>query len=78
MFVVYILYFEAHDKYYIGQINNIDNRLKQHNSGHSTLTKPYITWTIAITIDKTSRSEAMILEKKLMNLSKTRLASFIR
>lgn len=75
---MYILYFEAHDKYYIGQTNNIDNRLKQHNSGHSPLTKPYIPWTIAITIDKTSRSEAMILEKKLMNLSKTRLTSFIR
>jgi hypothetical protein len=34
MFFVYGLYSEAHDRLYIGQTNDLVNRLRRHNSGY--------------------------------------------
>ena len=39
---VYILYSEKYDKYYIGQTDNIDARLHQHNTGKVSSAKYYI------------------------------------
>src|SRR5207237_10414270 len=32
-YYVYILYSASHDKYYIGQTNDVGQRLKRHNNG---------------------------------------------
>ena len=77
MFWVYILYSQEFNKYYIGQTNDMSDRLSRHNSGAVEPTKPYRPWIIKLTIQKQTRSEAMILEKKLKNLNRQRLVQFI-
>jgi putative endonuclease len=76
-FIVYINYSEAFDKYYIGQTENFDSRLLLHNAGLVKSTKPYLPWINVLQITKPTRSEAMILEKKLKNLNRIRLVAFI-
>ncbi len=76
-YTVYINYSEKFDKYYIGQTENFKSRLLLHNSGLVQSTKPYIPWVNVLLIEKSSRSEAIILEKKLKNLNRERLISFI-
>ena len=70
---VYILYSEAHDKFYIGQTNDLESRLQRHNSGRSKYTSPYRPLIQLCSIEKESRSLAMKLEVKLKNLSKDRI-----
>ena len=77
MYYVYILYSENHNRFYIGQTNDISNRLFRHNSGFEKSTAPYKPWTLVGSIEKHSRSEAMILEKKLKNLNSEDLKKFI-
>jgi len=77
-YFVYILYSEGSQKYYVGQTNNLQDRISRHNKGHNESTKPYRPWTLLFAIEKNSRSEAVILEKKLKNLSKLKLSEFIK
>ena len=74
---VYILYSEKHDKFYVGQTNDIEARLRRHNSGNSKYTASYRPWKMVCSIEKESRSLAMQLEMKLKNLSKHRIRKFI-
>ena len=77
MFYVYILYSKSSDKYYIGQTNNINKRLKYHNSGYVNFTSKYVPWELIGYIEKETRSEAVKLELKLKNLNRKRLEMFI-
>ncbi len=77
-FYVYILYSEVFDKFYVGQTDNIEIRLARHNAGTEKATRPYKPWYLKWYTEKQSRAEAMQLEKKLKNLSKERLKSFIQ
>ena len=77
MFFVYIIHSGAYNKYYIGQTNDFESRLKRHNDGYEGYTRSYRPWKRMLVIEKPSRSEAMELEKKLKNLSKERLVKFI-
>ena len=77
MFYVYILYSKSSDKYYIGQTNNINKRLKYHNSGYVNFTSKYVPWELIGYIEKETRSEAVKLELKLKNLNRKRLERFI-
>ena len=77
MFYVYILFSENHGRYYIGQTNDLTNRLYRHNSGMEKSTSPFIPWRMIGSIEKGTRSEAMILEKKLKNLNTEDLKKFI-
>ena len=76
-FFVYILYSASHDKYYIGQTDDVPKRLKRHNEHIEKSTSPYAPWTIRCVIEKDARSEAMLLEKKLKNLNREKLLRFI-
>jgi len=78
MFFVYIIRSNSFDKYYVGQTNDFDSRLKRHNDGYEGFTKPYRPWEKVLVLEKSSRVEAMELENKLKNLSKQRLISFIK
>ncbi len=75
---VYILYSDSFDKFYIGQTNDVESRVKRHNAGTEKATKPYLPWRLIWFTEKSSRQEAMELEKKLKNLSKSRLLIFIQ
>ena len=77
MFFVYILYSERFDKYYIGQTDKLDGRIIRHNKGLEKYTKKYLPWIVILVIEKDTRSEAVRLERKLKNLSRERLISFI-
>jgi putative endonuclease len=62
---VYILYSEKSSRYYVGQTADIDKRLKRHNSGIVPSTKGGEPWILVLQLEVSSRSEAMILEKKI-------------
>ena len=76
-FIVYINYSEAFDKYYIGQTANFESRLLSHNSGLVKSTKHYMPWINVLQITKPTRSESLLLERKLKNLNRIRLVAFI-
>jgi putative endonuclease len=77
-YFVYILYSPSLKKFYKGQTNNVQVRLKQHNRGEDKSTRPGTPWQLFWVTDKPSRAEAMKLEKKLKNLSAKRLIDFMR
>jgi putative endonuclease len=76
-YIVYIIYSESLDIYYKGQTNNLDDRIKRHNSLQEKSTCKGAPWILVWTTWKQSRSEAIILEQKLKNLSRKRLIDFI-
>ena len=77
MYFVYILHSTKLSRYYIGQTNNINRRLKYHNSGLGSYTSKGVPWILLWYTEKSTRSEAIILEKKLKNLSQKRLQVFM-
>ena len=78
MFYVYILKSIDSGKYYIGQTGDIDNRITQHNSGKVSFTKRFMPWRVEFYLLKSSRREALILERKLKNLNREDLEIFIK
>ncbi|WP_414672810.1 GIY-YIG nuclease family protein [Lacibacter sp.] len=76
-FFVYILYSMTYDRFYVGQTQDINERLKRHNNGYEDATSPYIPWELRCCIEKENRSEAMILERKLKNMNREKLWLFI-
>ncbi len=62
---VYILYSEKRSRYYVGQTANIEERLRRHNQGIVPSTKNGTPWKLVLQIEVLSRSEAVILEKKI-------------
>jgi len=76
-FYVYIIYSASHDRHYIGQTQDVELRLSRHNSGIEKATAPYKPWMVKCVVEKPSRGEAMMLEKKLKNLSRIKLLAFI-
>ncbi|MDP6570546.1 MAG: GIY-YIG nuclease family protein [Candidatus Marinimicrobia bacterium] len=65
MFFTYVLYSKTYDQIYIGQSNNLNLRLKKHNSGRVKSTKPYSPWKLIYSESFHTRSEAMKREKEL-------------
>ncbi|MDO5979991.1 GIY-YIG nuclease family protein [Flavivirga spongiicola] len=63
--IVYILYSEKSSRYYVGQTTDIEKRLKRHNLGIVPSTKYGVPWELVLQIEVLSRSEAMILERKI-------------
>ncbi len=55
----------------------MESRLERHNNGYEKYTSKYRPWTVALKIEKNSRSEAIVLERKLKNLGSSRLEQFI-
>jgi len=45
-FIVYIIYSNSADRYYIGQTNHFDARLGRHNAGIEKATAPYLPWVL--------------------------------
>ena len=82
MYYVYILQSNKHGRYYIGHTEQIDERLKTHNSGRVKSTKNGIPWSLIYTEVCESKSLACrreiqikrykggILFKKLIGLWK--------
>ncbi len=71
-FYVYILESIEHNVCYIGQCNNVEERLELHNSPRARWTKRYQPWRLIHTEEYASRSEAMKREKYLKSLKNIR------
>lgn len=67
MFKIYILKSERTNKHYIGQTDNLNGRLKKHNSGKVKSTKFGIPWTVIHFEECPTRDEAMKREKEIKN-----------
>ena len=76
-YFVYILYSESLDQFYKGQTNDLIDRVKRHNLKYEKATQNGAPWCLVWSIEKPDRSSAVILERKLKNLSRKRLVDFI-
>ena len=68
-FYVYILKSLSHKKVYIGQTENLDRRLREHNSGKSNYTAKFVPWEIVYTEKFYSRVNALEREKYFKSAS---------
>jgi putative endonuclease len=65
MFFIYILYSPSADKYYVGQTNDPNRRLFEHNNNpRNTFTRKFAPWTLKAYFKvNDNRGDAMKLEK---------------
>jgi putative endonuclease len=63
MFYAYVLKSVNHDFYYKGHCENLEERLKEHNSGKTVSIKPYIPFELVYREEFNTREEAVIREK---------------
>ena len=61
----YILYSENSDSYYIGSCNNLEERLRRHNAGHSLSTRKGIPWKVVYQKEFLTKAEAMKEEYRI-------------
>ena len=76
-YYVYILYSKTLNRYYKGYSNDVEDRLKRHNSGYETYTSKGVPWQLKLVLIKSTERKAIQLEKKLKNLNRERLEAFI-
>ncbi len=67
-FYVYILYSIKSDRYYIGQTNNLQDRIRRHNSGYVKSTKSFGPWELVYNEVFQSRTDSVIRENYLKRL----------
>ncbi|MEO1012378.1 MAG: GIY-YIG nuclease family protein [Bacteroidota bacterium] len=65
MYVVYILYSDSLNRYYVRQTSNLEKRLATHNNGGRKYTSKGVPWRLVETIECDTRSEAIALERKI-------------
>ncbi len=65
MYFVYILFSESIQQFYCGQTYSIDFRLQQHNSGETLSNKHGVPWTLIGYLKLETRSEAMVIERRI-------------
>lgn len=76
-YFVYILYSKSTAKFYKGQTTDLQDRITRHNNKREISTSPGAPWQLVWSTEKAAKGEAMILEKKLKNLSHVKLIAFI-
>ena len=65
MFHLYILYSDTYDKYYIGQTNDLDRRIEEHNEQEkNTFTAKYRPWKIVMSFEV---GESLGVARKIEN-----------
>ena len=78
MHYVYILYSASTDRYYRGQTADLGNRIARHNRGEVGSTALGVPWELVWFTEKANRSQGVLLEQKLKNLSRARLIQFMK
>jgi putative endonuclease len=63
MFYAYVLKSDNFDYYYKGHCQNLEERLKEHNSGMTTFLKPYVPLKIVYFETFQTREEAIVREQ---------------
>ncbi|MBI2282658.1 MAG: GIY-YIG nuclease family protein [Bacteroidetes bacterium] len=64
-FVVYILFSDHLQKYYVGQTGDLEKRIENHNLGKSAFTATGIPWKLVHIFACSNRSEAIKLESSI-------------
>jgi len=64
-YYVYILKSERDGTYYIGQTNNLEERLMRHNQGRSSYTKAKTPWRLIYQEEFSSRGKASKREQEI-------------
>ncbi|TAN20090.1 MAG: GIY-YIG nuclease family protein [Chitinophagaceae bacterium] len=64
-YYVYVLKSENHYRFYVGMTDNVERRVKEHNSGKTKSTKGYLPWSLLFYEECPSRMEARAREKYL-------------
>ena len=64
-YLVYILFSDTCKKFYTGQSDNFANRINEHNRGETKSIKMCVPWQLVWSTEVATRSEAMVLEKKI-------------
>ena len=78
-FIVYALESEVDGRLYVGMTKNLENRIKEHNSGRTKSTKGYRTWNLVFWQSFNTRQEARKQEKYFKTGSgKEKLKELIR
>lgn len=62
-YFVYILLNNLKTKTYVGYTNNLENRIKEHNSGESSYTRRFKPWKVVYTESFSTEQEALKKEK---------------
>ncbi len=65
MFTTYILYSKIINSYYTGHSNDLERRMKEHNSGRNSTTRKGVPWIVVFTVEFQTRGEAVQLEYKI-------------
>jgi putative endonuclease len=65
MFYVYILYSQSLDRYYVGQTENLNDRIFRHTNSGSKSTKAANDWVLKHKEEFNSRSEALKRESEI-------------
>ena len=68
MFFLYIIYSSSINQFYIGQTENLEDRLSRHNQGRSKSTKKGNDWVLKYTESFESRSEAVKRELEIKGM----------
>ncbi|ROL62309.1 GIY-YIG nuclease family protein [Bacteroidetes/Chlorobi group bacterium ChocPot_Mid] len=68
MYYVYIIQSETTGKYYIGQTNNLLDRLTRHNSKQSKFTKNRGPWKLVYSEEYSTRNEALNRETQIKKM----------
>ena len=63
--------------FYKGQTSDINARIQRHNNKLEKATQTGSPWKLIWHIEKPSRKEALVLERKLKNLDRSRLVKFM-
>jgi putative endonuclease len=76
MFIVYILYSQKLDHYYVGQTENIERRIMEHNLHvfQSASTKVTDDWTLYFSLNCHSRVQAVRIE---LHIKKSKSRSYL-
>jgi putative endonuclease len=78
MYFVYILESIKSKRYYIGQTNNLNERVVRHNSGRNLSTKAYLPWELKWWKEYETRADAINVEHKIKGLKKRdRINAFV-
>jgi putative endonuclease len=79
MYIVYILYSESLDSYYVGYTNSLDRRLSEHNRKKGKYTDRGIPWALAYSESYDRKGEAMERERFIKKQkSKSFIVTLIR
>lgn len=70
MFYVYILYSSSKDSYYIGQTEDLQNRLNEHNSHFfkGSETTKASDWVLYHSMECKTRKQAILIEKHIKRM----------